>query len=132
MTTSILARVKVHGESGYAQQIETASHTLRADEPVKRGGTDTGPSPVELLLAGVGACTSITLRMYADRKQWSLGRIEVNLRLLNEGDNQRIERIITIAGPLDDAQRARLLEIADKTPVTKIAMAGIRIETAVS
>lgn len=131
MITAILARVTVRGHSGYAQQVETAGHTLAVDEPVKRGGTDTGPSPMELLLAGLGTCTSITLRMYAERKQWLLGDIEVNVRLLKEGDNQRIERVITIAGPLDAAQGQRLLEIADKTPVTKIVAAGTTITSTI-
>jgi putative redox protein len=126
----ILATAKVSGQSGYAQQVEARTHQLTADEPVKRGGTDTGPSPTELLLSGLGACTSITLRMYADRKQWTLGTIEVNLRLVADGDTQQIEREIRISASLDEAQRARLLEIADKTPVTKIVMAGVSVKTA--
>jgi len=132
VTTSILARVKVRGHSGYALQIETSSHKLTSDEPVKHGGTDTGPSPLELLLAGLGACTSITLRMYAERKQWSLDDVDVNVRIVKEGDDQRIERAIKISGPLDEAQRGRLLEIADKTPVTKIVAAGLPIQTSMS
>ena len=80
MLTTILASATVDGETGYAQKVTTAGHGIAADEPVKRGGTNTGPSPFELLLASLGACTAITFRMYAERKQWNLGGIQVKLR----------------------------------------------------
>jgi putative redox protein len=82
-----------------------------------------------LLLASLGACTAITFRMYAERKQWNLGGVEVKLRLLKDGDAQRIERTIHVSGALDADQQARLLEIADKTPVTKALAPGIPIQT---
>ena len=129
MLTSILASAAVHGENGYAQHITTSAHEITADEPVKRGGTNTGPSPFELLLASLGACTAITFRMYGERKQWNLGAIHVKLRLLKDGETSRIERVISLSGALDDEQRARLLEIADKTPVTKVLAPGIQIQT---
>ena len=129
MLTTILASATVHGEAGYAQKVTTAGHEIAADEPVKRGGTNTGPSPFELLLASLGACTAITFRMYAERKQWNLGGVEVKLRLLKDGDAQRIERTIHVSGALDVDQQARLLEIADKTPVTKALAPGIPIQT---
>ena len=129
MLTTILASATVHGEAGYAQKVTTAGHEIAADEPVKRGGTNTGPSPFELLLASLGACTAITFRMYAERKQWNLGGVEVKLRLLKDGDAQRIERTIHVSGALDADQQARLLEIADKTPVTKALAPGIPIQT---
>ena len=129
MLTTILASATVHGESGYAQKVTTAGHEIAADEPVRRGGTNTGPSPFELLLASLGACTAITFRMYAERKQWNLGGVQVKLRLLKDGDAQHIERTIHISGALDADQQAKLLEIADKTPVTKALAPGIPIQT---
>jgi putative redox protein len=131
MATMILASAHVNGASGYAQRISTSAHQLTSDEPERRGGSNTGPSPYELLLSSLGACTAITLRMYADRKQWNLGVIDVKLRLLKEGDDQpRIERSISLTGTLDDDQRAKILEIADKTPVTRALAPGLPIHTA--
>ena len=129
MITTILASVTVQGDSGYAQRISTSGHTFGADEPVRRGGTDTGPTPFDLLLASLGACTAITLRMYADRKQWSLGVIKVQLRLVKIADEQRIERTISVNGALDNEQRSKILEIADKTPVTRVLAPGVQIQT---
>ena len=114
---------------GYAQQIRTGAHHLTADEPKSSGGTDTGPSPYGLLLSSLGACTSITLRMYAERKGWTLGEIKVDLSLIREGEAESIERELRFSAPLADEQRARLLEIAAKTPVTKTLSKGIRIDT---
>jgi putative redox protein len=129
MLTTILASATVDGETGYAQKVTTAGHEIASDEPVKRGGTNTGPSPFELLLASVGACTAITFRMYAERKQWNLGAVHVKLRLLKDGESQHIERTIRVSGALDADQQAKLLEIADKTPVTKAVAPGISIQT---
>jgi putative redox protein len=129
MLTTILATATVHGESGYAQKITTPGHNFTADEPVKRGGTGTGPAPFDLLLASLGACTAITLRMYADRKQWTLGAINIQLRLVKIADEQRIERTISLGGTLDAEQRSKLLEIADKTPVTRALAPAVQIQT---
>ena len=124
------ATTTVDSESGYAQTIETANHQLKADEPTSAGGTDTGPRPTQLLLAALGACTSITLRMYADRKEWQLGHIHVALRLVKTSDgSSRIEREVSFSTSLTDAQRGRLLEIAEKTPVTRIIKSGAAIDT---
>ena len=82
------------------------------------------------MLASLGACTAITLRMYAERKQWSLGSIDVKLRLIKDGDGPaRIERIILVGEAVDADQQAKLLEIADKTPVTKALAPGVPIQT---
>jgi putative redox protein len=130
MAKMILANVAVDGTSGYAQQIHTSAHQLNADENERRGGTNTGPSPFELMLASLGACTAITLRMYCDRKQWDLGTTGIKLRLTKDGDEPlRIERNISVSGRIDDEQRQRLLEIAEKTPVSRLLAAGVSIAT---
>ena len=129
MVTTILASATVDSEAGYAQKVTTAGHEIAADEPVKRGGTNTGPSPFELMLASLGACTAITFRMYAERKQWNLGGLQVKMRLIKDGDAQHIERTIHVGGALAADQRTKLLEIADKTPVTKALAPGIPIQT---
>jgi putative redox protein len=131
MLKTIFSTATVHSGAGYAQQITTPAHQFTADEPERRGGTNTGPSPFELLLSSLGACTAITLRMYAERKGWDLGDIDVQLRLVKEGEEQSIERTISLTRELDDTQKARLLEIADKTPVTKALAPGVPIHTTV-
>src|SRR5256714_3677868 len=111
MLTTILASVSVNGEAGYAQTVTASQHQFASDEPVKRGGTNTGASPFELLLASLGACTAITLRMYSERKQWNLGVITVTLRMLKDAEVQHIERHISVSGTLDAEQQKKLLEI---------------------
>ena len=127
----ILASATVSGERGYAQRISTGTgHELTSDEPERRGGTNTGAAPFDLMLASLGACTAITLRMYGDRKEWKLGVIDVKLRLLKEGDAAaRIERKISVSESIDAEQQTKLLEIADKTPVTKALAPGVPIQT---
>src|SRR5262249_18258373 len=118
--------------SGYAQSIQAGNHSLRADEPVSAGGSDSGPRPSELLLAGLAACPSITLRMYADRKGWNLGAIQVSVALHEEDDAApRIDRHIAFGASLDAEQRSRLAEISEKTPVTKLVKNGVPIQTTV-
>jgi len=132
--------VVVRGSAaGFAQEIHAGPHRLHADEPVSVGGTDTGPSPYDLLLAALGACTSMTVAMYARRKAWSLEAVTVHLRHskiyaadcadceTKEGMLDRIERDIHFAGPLTDEQRAKLLEIANKCPVHRTLTSGIDI-----
>lgn len=126
-----VAHVVAQSSAGYAQQIRSGRHRLTADEPQSSGGTDTGPSPYGLLLAALGACTSITLRMYAQRKGWELGEIEVDLSLSKDGDQDSIEREIRCSAPLTEEQRGRLAEIAEKTPVTKTLRQGAAIATTV-
>jgi putative redox protein len=126
---ALIATTTVESKTGYAQKIETAGHHLTADEGTAAGGTDTGPAPYGLLLAALGACTSITLRMYADRKSWPLGDIHVSLRHQKNEAGDQIEREIRFGATLSDEQRTRLAEIAEKTPVTKTIRAGATIST---
>jgi putative redox protein len=129
LTLKPVATAVVRSQARYVQDITSGAHTVRSDEPVARGGTDVGPAPYDLLLAALGACTSITLRMYADRKQWELGAVEVDLRLFKTSDEERIERVVRVSGALTDAQRTRLAEICEKTPVTRTLRAGTPIVT---
>jgi putative redox protein len=126
--------VAVHLESGdapHAQRIKVGRHVVASDEPASHGGGDTGPSPTGLMLSALAACTSITLRMYADRKGWVLGTVHVDARLMRGGAGERIERTLRFGEALTPEQVARLLEIAEKTPVTKMLKAGVPIATRV-
>jgi len=122
------AIARIGRDAPYATQIDFGTNQLVADEPAERGGGDTGPAPYELLLASLGSCTAITLRMYAERKQWAVETIEVALFLHGQGETLNIERILTISGT-DAEQNARLAEIAEKTPVTLTLKRGFPIET---
>jgi putative redox protein len=127
--------VAAHLDSGpvpYGQTVRIGHHVVPSDEPASRGGADTGPSPTGLLLAALAACTSITLRMYADRKGWELGQVKVSLKLLRSATADRVERTIHLGGALAPEQLARLLEIADKTPVTKMLKQGMEIATKIA
>ena len=137
-----MATVVVRGNAGgLAQEVETGRHRLVADEPVGAGGADTGPSPYELLVAALGACTSMTVSMYARRKQWPLEAVTVRLAHsrvhaqdcaeceTKEGMLDRIEREISLTGPLSGEQRARLLEIANRCPVHRTLVSEIDIRT---
>lgn len=125
------------GDGKYAQTINVGRHWLRSDEPPSVGGDDSGPSPYQLLSASLGACTSMTMRMYAEHKKWSVGKISVRVHHKKihakdcaecekkEGKVDRIEREIRVEGNLTDEQRQRLLEIADKCPVDRTLHAPV-------
>lgn len=125
-----MASVHLASAAGFEQHIRARSHDIAADEPESNGGTDTGFAPYELLLASLAACTSLTLRMYADRKGWNLGRIEVDARFARDEDGtESITREIRLGSSLSEEQQARLLEISEKTPVTKTVKRGTPIST---
>ena len=111
----------------YRTEIVVGGHALVADEPPALGGGGVGPAPYDLLLASLGACTAITLRMYADRKGWPLESLDVALRLHGK-EERRIDRTLTITG-LDDEQMARMADIAERTPVTLTLKVGLPIDT---
>lgn len=114
----------------FAQDIKIAGHAMRADEERDKGGDDTGAAPHEFVLAGLGACTASTLRVYAERKGWPLRDVRVTLNGTTVDGAFLISRHIALDGDLDADQRQRLLEIADKCPVHKTLTGRITIDTA--
>jgi putative redox protein len=128
----LVAEVTVAGDADapkYVQHVRAGRHSLLADEHASAGGTDAGPSPFDYVLAGLGACTSITLRMYAERKAWDLGAVTVRLKLFREETGLRVERDVAVGGELSDDQRARLADICERTPVTLALKGGVGIRT---
>ena len=117
------------GTVDYTVSLLAGRHRLSADEDTSRGGKDVGPSPHELLCAALGACTAITLRMYAQRKEWPLSAVHVDVSLQVHGKEHAMTRKLRFAGDLDEAQRGRLADIAERTPVTLTLKQGIAITT---
>lgn len=121
------------GHEHFVTRISMRGHLLVADEPTDNGGKDSGPTPTELVLSGLAACTASTLRMYADRKEWELDRIDVEMGITIEktgtGQISRIDSMIRLSGNLEQEQRDRLLEIAGKCPVHRLLTNPIEITT---
>jgi putative redox protein len=136
-----MAEVIVSSVGYLKQQITAGPHTFFADEPLADGGNDTGPDPYSLLLAALGACTAMTLQIYAKRREWPLEKVEVSLKHsrihaedceaceTKQGKIERIERYISLTGKLNEEQRARLLEIAERCPVHKTLASGVSIRS---
>jgi len=135
-----MSEVIVSSDGFLKQRITAGNHTLIADEPREAGGSDAGPDPYSFLLAALGACTSMTLQLYARHKGIPLEKVQVSLRNARihakdcetcdskEGKIERIERYISLAGPLTDEQKQRLLEIAQRCPVHKTLTSEIVIQ----
>jgi uncharacterized OsmC-like protein len=140
MTVSAEERVVVTTGEGLRTEVSAGGHALVADEPESLGGTDEGPNPYDYLLAALGGCTAMTLRMYADRKGWPLESVTVRLSQdrihakdceeceTEEGRIDRIRREIELGGPLEEKQRRRLVEIADMCPVHRTLKAEVLVE----
>lgn len=120
------------GTGPLGQQITIGPHTLRADEAPEVGGNDGGPAAHELLLAALGACTSITVKMYADRKGWPLTSSSVRLTGHSEAERYVIDRTLHLEGGLSDEQRTRILEIADRCPVARTLKGAVEIRSTLS
>src|SRR5690242_11828442 len=139
-----MTEITVRSAEGLTQSIEARGHRIVADEPRDAGGSDTGPTPYELLLGALGACTSMTMRMYAARHQWPLENVEVHLvherthaedcqNCENPNANPFLDRVtkrVVLHGALSADQRARLLEIADRCPVQRTLQGPMVIEKA--
>ena len=117
------------GTTNYETSIATGHHRLKADEGPDLGGKDSGPAPYDILVSALGACTVITLRMYAERKKWSVEAVHADVHFVREGDNQRIDRQLRIEGNVDQEQKKRMAEIAERTPVTLTLKRGLEIRT---
>ena len=127
--------------TGFRTEVQVAGHHLTVDEPVPVGGSDAGPSPYEMLLAALGSCTAMTLRLYADHRKWPLERAVVKLRHhkvhakdcvdceTKPAKMDVVDRVLVLEGPLDDAQRAKLVEIAERCPVHQTLGGTIHVNT---
>ena len=129
----VTATAVVDSESGLSGEGRAGVHRLVVDEPEEAGGGDEGFNPFQLVLLGLAQCTSATLRMYADRKGWELGRIRVRVQLRQMGEGRsaqwHIDRQVRLGAELDADQVSRLAEIAERTPVTRMVRSGTAIET---
>ncbi|MDZ4748679.1 MAG: OsmC family protein [Saprospiraceae bacterium] len=129
-------KTKIQGGIGhehYISKLSMRGHLIVADEPHENGGKDSGPTPTELILSGLAACTAATLRMYADKKGWDVERIdlEVSIRIekTDAGQISHVESLIDITGNITAEEKARMIEIAQKCPVHKLLSNPIQIQT---
>jgi putative redox protein len=120
------------GTTNYRTEIVTGHHTLTADEAPVLGGKGVGPAPYELLTSALAACTAITLRMYAERKQWPVTGVHADVHYVRVGDKQHIDRVLIIEGEVDAEQKKRMADIAERTPVTLTLKGGLEIRTTLS
>jgi putative redox protein len=119
---------------GYTHEVEVDGHAVVTDEPAEAGGGDEGPSPTRLLTASLAACTATTVEMYANRKGWELGAVEVDVEFhpAPRGDTSRFEVDVTIPMPMSDEQLERIRAIAGKCPVHRVLTQDVEIEDRVS
>ena len=120
------------GASGYVQTIAIGPHWLMSDEPAVAGGADEGPNPPELLLAALGACKGMTVRLYAERKQWPLHGVRVILVRSQAEGAEQIDVTISFVGELSEEQRRRLLEISEHCPVHRVLAPGVGIRSSLA
>ena len=113
----------------YATALTTGHHRLTADEGPELGGKDAGPAPYDLLTSALGACTVITLRMYAERKQWPVTAVHADIHFKREDKVESIDRVLHIEGAVDAEQKKRMAEIAERTPVTLTLKRSLEIRT---
>jgi uncharacterized OsmC-like protein len=137
-------RVVVRTGTGLRTEVMANGYTLVADEPIRMGGTNSGPAPYDHLLAALGSCTAMTLRIYADRKKWPLESVALRLQHQKvyrrdceecETKDRKIDRIgleLELRGPLEESQRRRLLEIAERCPVHRTLESEVLVETRLS
>ena len=112
----------------YETAMTARTHAFTADEPADLGGSDSAPTPLELLMGSLASCTLITLRMYADRKGWPLEGVEVQVDYTSSPVPSMVKHI-TLRGHFDDAQKARMLEIAELCPIAKLLRSGVAMES---
>src|SRR5580704_15246853 len=127
--STMLGAAHATSELGYQQRIRTGRHDLISDEPEVRGGKDTGPNPFSLVVAGLAACTGITLQMYAERHGWTVVGLRVDVEAFADSGQHRLKRVLRFPAQVPQEQRVRLAEIAERTPVTKALRSGFEIET---
>ena len=121
-------KVVAKRRKGYAHSLTAGKHTLIGDEPEEKGGTDLGPTPGQLLAMSLATCTAITVEMYADRKQWDVGELEVEVDYeLNSDAGSRFEVLIKVPGALSDEQMKRLKAIAGKCPIHRALVGEVEI-----
>jgi putative redox protein len=126
-----MASVHVSSNASRLGQAITIRHFhLMADEPLQAGGNDAGPAPFEWILAGLGSCKAITVKLYAERKGWPLEQVNVDLSYQNLDHRHQIHVQMTLEGALNQEQRQRLLDIADRCPVHKLLTGDVEIQTA--
>jgi putative redox protein len=122
-------KVRATRRDGYTHQLSARHHTITADEPADRGGNDAGPSPTELLALSLASCTAITIEMYADRKQWDVGalEVEVDYELHPREGRARFDLVMRLPRALTDEQVERIISVAGKCPVHRTLLGEIEI-----
>jgi len=128
----IIAEINANlGSADFLTELKNDTHTWQADEPKEVGGSNLGPNPYELFLSSLSSCSAITMKMYANRKEWPLECVNVVCKLVKDDPTApyRIIRKIHLEGPLDEEQKTRLIQIANLCPVHKMVSTGTRIET---